>query len=287
MRNINFDIQNNETDQRFPFKLFYNSNDPSQNHCHTEIEFLYVIENSMTALINGKCTTLNKGELLMIPCGDIHGVQPSSHRRMVIQFKLDILEDKYINGDDLYNIYEKIHSIDRVSSKWPFEIRTKVLNIMKALHEEHNTGDTKGRIRVLGLLHELVYMLSTIPNGTDEYERNPLLQNRKAMYSLQKVFVFIHDNYSKNLTINDISEMLHYSPKYFSRMWTKYIGTPFHKYLNEYRVNQAKQLLKHTPLPVQEISFQVGFQSIKTFNRVFKSVTDMSPSQYREDISKL
>lgn len=55
---------------------------------------------------------------------------------------------------------------------------------------------------------------------------------------------------------------------------------------NDYRVKDARKMLSQTDIPVTTISFDVGFNSIASFNRVFKRLTGKSPSQYREDIRK-
>ncbi len=60
----------------------------------------------------------------------------------------------------------------------------------------------------------------------------------------------------------------------------------FSEITNEYRIKEAKELLERSEKPITDISFEVGFNSIASFNRVFKTATGKSPSDYREDMHR-
>lgn len=68
-----------------------------------------------------------------------------------------------------------------------------------------------------------------------------------------------------------------------SRIVNLYFGKSFSEIANEFRIEEAKDLLVSTNQPVTVISFDVGFNSITSFNRVFKDFTGLAPSQYREE----
>lgn len=283
MKNIGYEIQNNETDIKFPFRLFFNKGVRSQNHCHKEIEFLYVLNNSMNIYLNGKKHTLNKDDVMMISSGDIHGIEDSDHARLVLQFKIDLLEGKYIEKDDIYAIYEKLHSLERISHNWPQCTTNKVIKILLELSVNPSLEDPGNRIKILYLVYKLIYICITeVPKSSDTFQANHLIYNKKAMQTLERAFSYINNNYNQKISLDDISSLFHYSPEYFSRLWKKYTGVTFHKYLNEYRINKATLLLKETDLTISEICFKTGFESIKTFNRVFKTVIGSSPSEYRQ-----
>ncbi len=66
-----------------------------------------------------------------------------------------------------------------------------------------------------------------------------------------------------------------------SRIINLYFNKSFSELANEYRISEAKELLKNESLSVTEISYDVGFSSITSFNRVFKEMTNISPSEFR------
>lgn len=71
-----------------------------------------------------------------------------------------------------------------------------------------------------------------------------------------------------------------------SRVINAHFGKSFPQLMNEHRVEDAKRLLRETQAPVKTIAGDVGFNSLATFNRVFKDITGLAPSQYRSETKK-
>ena len=74
------------------------------------------------------------------------------------------------------------------------------------------------------------------------------------------------------------------SPFYFCKMFKKGTGINFTEYLSRIRIERSKNLLLNPHLRVSEIAFEVGFQSLTHFNRVFKNTVGQSPTHYREQL---
>ena len=72
------------------------------------------------------------------------------------------------------------------------------------------------------------------------------------------------------------------SKAHFARCFKEAFGVPPHRYLLTRRIERAKTLLRDTDLPVTEIAFQTGWNSLGTFGRVFRDVTGKSPSSVRQ-----
>ncbi len=83
-----------------------------------------------------------------------------------------------------------------------------------------------------------------------------------------------------------LSETLHISEHMLSKIINITFKKSFSDLANDYRVKEAKELLSHSDSPITDISYDVGFNSIASFNRVFKNLTGKSPTQYREDMKK-
>ncbi|MHA6480361.1 helix-turn-helix domain-containing protein [Paenibacillus sp. strain BS8-2] len=91
---------------------------------------------------------------------------------------------------------------------------------------------------------------------------------------------YIHTNYSKDLSLQDIADAFQLSPGYVGRMFKERTGENFKDYLNLCRVRAAKQLLDDTPKKIEEIAKLVGCNNAITFTRMFKKYEGISPSQY-------
>ncbi len=93
---------------------------------------------------------------------------------------------------------------------------------------------------------------------------------------------YIQQHYSdSDLSQNEVAAYVGISPSYLSERFRKVTGKSFNVYLNNYRVEQAKLLLTTASVPVGEVGFLCGFSSPQNFSRVFRKITNMSPSQFR------
>lgn len=93
---------------------------------------------------------------------------------------------------------------------------------------------------------------------------------------------YIRINYSKNITLNDISSYVNLSRGYFSQLFKSETGMSFTDYLNYYRISEAKKMLKENNLRVYEIAERVGIPDQHYFNRLFKNIVGVPPAKYAE-----
>lgn len=99
---------------------------------------------------------------------------------------------------------------------------------------------------------------------------------------IDKVITFIHSNYNKSININDFTNIIHVSKYHFIRLFKQYIGITPYEYLLNYRITQAKILLRNSQLSVGEIALSVGFFSESNFIKQFKKIANMTPLTYRK-----
>ena len=90
---------------------------------------------------------------------------------------------------------------------------------------------------------------------------------------------------NKNKTsLFDIAEKLGYNYHYLSKKFNKTFSMSFTEYLNSYRLEQALTLLTETDFNITEIAIESGFQSIRSFNEIFKQHTGTTPAKYRSEL---
>jgi AraC-like DNA-binding protein len=92
---------------------------------------------------------------------------------------------------------------------------------------------------------------------------------------------FINEHQTEDLRLGQVARAVHTSTFYFCKMFKKVTGINFTDYLSRLRIEKAKNLLLNPNLRVSEIAFEVGFQSLTHFNRVFKKILGQSPTEYR------
>lgn len=92
---------------------------------------------------------------------------------------------------------------------------------------------------------------------------------------------YISENYKSELDIDTICNEISFSKYYFCKIFKKQMGITVHQYVNEFRINKAKELLAYSQLSVSSIAGQVGFKTPLTFMRAFERSVHMTPSEYR------
>lgn len=106
--------------------------------------------------------------------------------------------------------------------------------------------------------------------------------NRKYSANVQKITNYILFNLSDDLTPDSIATAVNFSPNYISRKIKEEVGLPLMGYIAQQRVRVAKRLLKESPMSVREISQYVGIDDWNYFTKIFKKITDCTPSEYRK-----
>ena len=109
------------------------------------------------------------------------------------------------------------------------------------------------------------------------------LYSVKAMHRISKTDIainYILQNYSKNITVENVARFVGFERKYFSRIFTEKTGISPIRYIINTRMNAAAELLKNTDLSVSEIAYSVGYNDLPTFSKAFKRIYKTSPVQY-------
>ncbi len=131
-------------------------------------------------------------------------------------------------------------------------------------------------IKLLAIFAQHLSILSNQILVRHENTEPPLITRAKA---------FIQEHQGESLRLGQISKAVNSSPFYFCKMFKKATGLNFTDYLSRLRIERAKNLLLNPNLRVSEIAFEVGFQSLTQFNRVFKNAVGHSPTRYREQLT--
>ena len=95
---------------------------------------------------------------------------------------------------------------------------------------------------------------------------------------------YIQEHQTEHLRLGHVAKAVNTSTFYFCKMFKKVTGINFTDYLGRVRIEKSKNLLLNPNLRVSEIAFEVGFQSLTHFNRVFKKILGQSPTQYRAQL---
>ena len=104
---------------------------------------------------------------------------------------------------------------------------------------------------------------------------------------LEKTLEYIGEHYAENITLMDIANEYSYSYHYLSSFFNAKIGINFKRFLNEFRIHQACIILKDESLSITEAAYRSGYDSLRSFNREFQRIMNMTPSEYRRQMHEM
>ncbi len=124
-------------------------------------------------------------------------------------------------------------------------------------------------------------LLRVMPVVSDELTAGQMQNRRITMLEdFQILLSYMEDHASENIPLEKAAAMMHFSPSHFSKVFKQLIGIGYVKYLNLIRITQASELLQEEKSTIGQVSSRCGFQNVRTFNRVFKEITGVTPSEY-------
>ena len=119
-------------------------------------------------------------------------------------------------------------------------------------------------------------------------ERNILWVEKKTGNGelIQEAINFISDNFRENITLSDLAKKLGYNEKYLSYTLHTVTNMNFRRLLSSYRINFAKELIspKNKKVSMVDAALASGFSSLASFNRNFREIEGISPSEYRKNL---
>ena len=100
--------------------------------------------------------------------------------------------------------------------------------------------------------------------------------------ALRTILLFINDHYTEPLTRKAIAKAVGYNESYISHLFSQTLKTTLPEYIHSLRLSDATRLLSQTDQSVTRIALDLGFGSLRNFNRVFLKETGMTPTQYHQ-----
>ncbi|MBE6703510.1 MAG: helix-turn-helix domain-containing protein [Ruminococcaceae bacterium] len=129
------------------------------------------------------------------------------------------------------------------------------------------------RMKLKGLLYTI---------GGEVIEQTVPIDVGGADMVVMDVINYIADNFKSNISLHDVADAKGYNYQYLSRIFNRTFGINFKTMLNQYRTNHALELLRDSHLPLSEIAFESGFQSIRSFDHIFRERFGKAPKEFRK-----
>jgi AraC-like DNA-binding protein len=258
----------------FPFLTWESEIAVFPPHWHDCFEMLHIVKGGMYVSIDDTIHEAAAGNLIMVNSGAIHGFfdETPGTEIMGIQF------DMAFFGEDLVNVRDIVFHNPIIDNKvMPDAVYAHLRMLLREIFREYNKRELGYQLAVKSKLYELMLLiLRESPQSSLEIPSSRAKQIRAFMY---KNF----DN--PDLTLEDAAVTFNLNKFYVIRFFKKHTGYSFHSYLVKTRVDFACRYLIESEMTITDVAFRTGFNSLQTFNRVFKSMTGFTPRDYRRECS--
>lgn len=248
-------------------------------HCHNEIELLYCVHGCIKATIENTEYTLTEGSILLVSSLAMHQITIDDDSfALVLEFGSNFL------GSRFNEFTTQKFSKCLITPTENCEYRSRIEKPLKRIYKEFSHPDKSAHWAIQGFLFEVFAMVVRyVPMQPQSAQK---LKSLDRYLKIQKVFELVQNEYSQPITLERAAACAGYDPRAFCRLFKFITNMTFHDYLNLHRINISMHHLGNNAHSVNEIGQMVGIPVSKTFSRVFRKYTDMSPTQYRSHYLK-
>ena len=251
-------IHNSQGNHSFNVYIYNNVN--YAHHFHKNYEIIYVLEGEAFCSVGDKQRTLREGDFALCLSNEIHSIRSLGDSKIWIG----------VFSEDFVHEFKKRLG-NRTGEDFVFRCSdaTREFLLQNLIREDQED---------ILMIKSCLYALCS------EYLAKIQLVERdsKRGMLMADIVAYIEENYKKPLTLGELSAHLGYDYCYLSKAFKKLFSMSFNDYVNAFRIDLALDLLTKTAMPITEIAFESGFQSIRSFNYVFKNQTGRSPADFRK-----
>ncbi len=189
---------------------------------------------------------------------------------------------KYVNTNNINLSYLKNFYYSTLSSINNIRISVLAVDADKKHEEGRDIASLLKLIEKCDSVDELNSLLEEVSMRIAT--RVNSFNNKSLKLILRKAIDYIHEHYNDQVTLNEVAEHIYVSTFYISRMFKKELGISFVDYLNDVRIEKAKELLKDVKYKTYEVAELVGIPDPHYFSKIFKKYAGMTPSEYKETL---
>lgn len=251
-------------------------------HWHSDIELILPIENDYTVVIGQQTYSLNPGDILLIPSGQLHSlIAPSEGMRLILLFDITLL-NKFNGYSFLMSHLSQPILINRENCR---PIYQEMIDLINHMCRDYFNPDALKDMTFYGNLIRFLsnYVRFRVSSesshitvtGSKDYQKDLMLK-------FNTVYDYINQHLSEDLSLETVAEVAGFSKYHFSRLFKVYSGYNFYDYVSMQRIRSAESLLLKPDISITEVALLSGFSSLTTFNRTFKKIKDCTPSEYRK-----
>jgi AraC-like DNA-binding protein len=260
------------------FAMHHNTEAEScPKHRHSAAEIIMPLSGGCDVVINEVAYRLEDDDILIVPTGDIHEViAPKTGERIVLQFDLTLLKSvKGLAGASFIFFKPWLITPD---TELHGTLKPLLLEALAEYKEKQEYYEASITAKIIGMA---VFMARRQHEEFPDVFSDQLMKRKVHIVNFNRCVEYINQHYKEDLPLEFVAKIAGFSKFHFTRWFKQFAGMSFYEYLTQVRIRVAESMLANTEVPITEIALESGFQSIATFNRVFKYNHNLTPTEFR------
>lgn len=277
------------------FHIFQTShNGRISKHAHEFYEIIYITDGFTLHSLGSTMNILVTGDLLFIKPGEEHSYinayQTKLYNVLFTPDELESPEGELFSLPGLSDMFSDKTAADDGNSQdismnariihVPINERRSVESALEKLVEEQNQKRTGWKCSIRSRLSSFLIRYSRMYEEQWESKSHSGGDYYGYVYQILR---YIDENFSRDISMNDLSEITGLSSDYMSRKFKEVLHMPPSEYLRKFRIARAMELLCTTDLSVSEVAEKTGFSDVSLFSRVFKQAVGIPPVSYKKN----
>ena len=242
-----------------PFRVHLRDTFDFPTHLHHQVEICIQVKGEQEVSVDGRSTTLESGDAALMLPNSVHSYRLVTPGRCVVA----IFDPSYAGA--------YMDLLQRSSCAEPFvkAAHSDILLALLRLAREENIDE------MLATAYMSVAVGRLLPD-VKLTERGTAVETD----DLRRVLGYIGAHIDEKITLDTLSSSLYINRYSISRLFSEHMGCGLNEYVNTLRADRARSLLRDTSMPLSEVCRRSGFESERTFYRVFREQYGASPRQY-------
>ena len=254
-------------------------------HQHPEVQLTLILSSEGKIIVGDFVGTFKPGDIFLIGpnlphvfrndaryYGSTEGGQAHS---LTVFFEWQTFGDKFLSLPELTHLQE----FTKLSQRGMFiqePVKTRVSQLIKLMFKKTGMDRLIVLLKILNILSEHKHLEPLASSGT--YNDFDEIDGKK----LAGIYRFTMNEYHRKISLEEVASMAHMTTNSFCRYFKKRTRKSYIDFLTEIRMGQAKKLLQQNDLSISQISLEVGFSNLSNFNRKFREVCSITPTEFRK-----
>jgi AraC-like DNA-binding protein len=254
-------------------------------HQHPEVQLTLILSSEGKVIVGDFIGTFKPGDIFLIGTNLPHvfrndrkyyeDTNVKEAHSLTVFFEWQAFGEKFLSLPELSNL----HDFAKLSERGLLlqePLKSRVAQLIKQMFKKTGMDRLIVLLKIMNILSGNKTMEPLASSGV--YNEFDELDGKK----LADIYRFTMNEYHRKITLEEVASIAHMTTNSFCRYFKKRTRKSYVDFLTEIRIGQARKLLQRDHLSISQISLEVGFNNLSNFNRKFREVCSITPTEFRK-----